>query len=254
MRRCFLSMAVGDLHLGAVLALNGLRTGAELRHGGTEGPKVVDHRLIDKDVAVGEVKNAFLATGLPQAPDDLKRRVGLAGAGGHDEEDAVLALGDGFDGFVDGDALVVARLLAAAVVVVVLEDDCFLRRGQALPRSIRVPELRQVTGRRPALVRFPFAPPARCGRETETRRRSMRRRKGCRASRHTRAPAACRRRRVVVVLRLDQGDGDVRLVVENVVGALGFAAGDQLAADDDPALGESRPLRESATEHPSPPS
>ena len=31
---------------------------------------------------------------------------------------------------------------------------------------------------------------------------------------------------------------DVRLVVEDVVGALGLAAGDQLAADDDAALGE----------------
>ena len=58
---------------------------------------------------------------------------------------------------------------------------------------------------------------------------------------------------VVVVLCLDQGDGDVRLVVENVVGTLGFAAGDELAADDDPALGESRPPRESATSHPTPP-
>ena len=52
------------------------------------------------------------------------------------------------------------------------------------------------------------------------------------------APAACRRRRVVVVLGLDEGDRDVGLVVEDVVGAFGLAAGDQLAADDDPALGE----------------
>ena len=43
---------------------------------------------------------------------------------------------------------------------------------------------------------------------------------------------------VVVVFGLDEGDGDVRLVVEDVVGALGLAAGDQLAADDDPAFGE----------------
>ena len=43
---------------------------------------------------------------------------------------------------------------------------------------------------------------------------------------------------MVVVLRLDDGDGDVRLVVEDVVGALGLAAGDHLAANDDPALGE----------------
>ena len=43
---------------------------------------------------------------------------------------------------------------------------------------------------------------------------------------------------MVVVLGFDEGDGDVGLVVENVVGALGLAAGDQLAADDDPAFGE----------------
>ena len=43
---------------------------------------------------------------------------------------------------------------------------------------------------------------------------------------------------VVVVLGLDDGDGDVRLVVEDVVGALRLAARDELAADDDAALGE----------------
>ena len=43
---------------------------------------------------------------------------------------------------------------------------------------------------------------------------------------------------VVVVLGLDQRERDVRLVVEDVVGALRLAAGDQLAADDDAALGE----------------
>jgi hypothetical protein len=37
-----------------------------------------------------------------------------------------LALGDGFEGLVNRDALVVARLLAARIVVEVLEDDFFL--------------------------------------------------------------------------------------------------------------------------------
>src|SRR5690606_10582138 len=36
----------------------------------------------------------------------------------------------------------------------------------------------------------------------------------------------------------DQGERDVRLVIEDVVGALGLAAGDELATHDDPALGE----------------
>ena len=103
-----------QLNLGAVFALDGLGAGAELGHGCAEGAEVVDHGLIDQDIAIGEVEDAFLAPGFPQTPDDLKGGVGLAGAGRHDEQDAVLALGDGFDGLVDGDALVVARLLAAA--------------------------------------------------------------------------------------------------------------------------------------------
>jgi hypothetical protein len=43
---------------------------------------------------------------------------------------------------------------------------------------------------------------------------------------------------VVVVLGLNKSKGDVRLVVENVIGAFGLAAGDELAPDDDPPLGE----------------
>jgi hypothetical protein len=43
---------------------------------------------------------------------------------------------------------------------------------------------------------------------------------------------------VIVVLRLYQGDGDVRFIVEDVVGELGLAARDQPAADNDPAFGK----------------
>ena len=43
---------------------------------------------------------------------------------------------------------------------------------------------------------------------------------------------------VVVVLGFDDGDRDVRLVEEDVVGLLRFAAFDRLAANDDAALGE----------------
>ena len=57
----------GQVNLGAVLAFDGLGACAELGHRGAEGPEVVDHRLIDEDVAVGEEQDAFLAAGLPQA-------------------------------------------------------------------------------------------------------------------------------------------------------------------------------------------
>ncbi len=83
----------------------------------------------------------FLATCLPQAPDDLESGVGLAGAGGHDEEDPVLPLGNGFDGLVDGDALIVTRLLATAVLEVVLEEDFLLLRGQAFPCTVFRPKV-----------------------------------------------------------------------------------------------------------------
>ena len=122
-------------------ALDGLGVGAELGHGRAEGPEVVDHRLVDQHVAVGEEEDALLAPGLPQPPDDLEGGVGLAGAGGHDQQDAVLALGDGLDGGVDGVALVVARRLAAAVVEVVLEDDLLCVGRQALPGAVPRPEL-----------------------------------------------------------------------------------------------------------------
>jgi hypothetical protein len=43
---------------------------------------------------------------------------------------------------------------------------------------------------------------------------------------------------VTIVFGFDQGDGDVRFIVENVIGALGFATRNQLASNDDAALGK----------------
>ncbi len=48
-----------ELHFGAIVALDGLRAGAELRHGGAEGAEVVHHRLVDEDIAVGKEENAL---------------------------------------------------------------------------------------------------------------------------------------------------------------------------------------------------
>ena len=181
--------------LGAVVALDGLGAGAELGHRRAEGPEVVDHRLVDQDVAVGEEEDALLAAGLPQPPDDLEGGVGLAGAGGHDEQDAVLALGDGLDRRVDGVALVVARRLAAAVVEVILQDDLFRLGRQALPGAVARP---QFGGRGKGVERevgFLRRAGRRCGRGRRSRRRWRRRRRGCSACRRSRGPAACRRRR-----------------------------------------------------------
>ncbi len=88
----------------------------------------------------------FFLLGLPQSPDNLKGGVGLSRARGHDEQDTLLASGDGFDGAVDRDPLVVARLLAAAVRMVGLDNELLLGLGlDAFPLLIDRPEV--VVGR-----------------------------------------------------------------------------------------------------------
>jgi hypothetical protein len=62
----------------------------DLGHRGAEGLEVVGAGLIHEDVAVGQKEDAFLGLGLPQPPDDLERDEGLARAGSHDEQDAVV--------------------------------------------------------------------------------------------------------------------------------------------------------------------
>jgi hypothetical protein len=79
--------------------------------------------LVDEDIAIREIKDALLLFCLPQSPDNLESSIGLPGSGCHNQKDAVPALGNCFDGPVDGDTLVVTRLLAASILEVVLEDN-----------------------------------------------------------------------------------------------------------------------------------
>jgi hypothetical protein len=62
----------------------------------------------------------FLRPAFHNRPDDLESRIGLAGPGRHDEQEAILTPGDPFGGSVDGGGLVIAGGFAAAVRVVVL--------------------------------------------------------------------------------------------------------------------------------------
>src|SRR5438105_4803980 len=43
---------------------------------------------------------------------------------------------------------------------------------------------------------------------------------------------------VIVVLRLDDSDRDIGLVIKDVIGAFGFATSNELPPDDDTSLGE----------------
>jgi len=119
-------------------ALDALGVGTELGHGALEGPEVVDHGLVDQDVAVGQKQDALFSLALPQPPDDLKRGVGLAGAGGHDQQHVALATGDGLDRAVDGVQVVVARRFARGVVKFGNLAHC---RAPAFPGAVAAPQL-----------------------------------------------------------------------------------------------------------------
>lgn len=87
----------GEVHLATFecLALDLVRRLAKRRGG-------VVFSLVYQHIAVGQVKDTFLPLGLPQPPDDLEGDEGLAGAGGHRQQDAFLPAQHGVDGQVDG--------------------------------------------------------------------------------------------------------------------------------------------------------
>ena len=150
-----------------------------------------------------------------------------------------MSLGDGFDGAVDGVDLVVARLLAAAVVKIVFGNRaaCLLI-DDAAPGAVALPKL------------------IRCGETIQTELTLyLRRLPGAVMHQKTVAIRAEYERDVehfrimqsllhaiakvvFVVLGFDDGNRDIGLVVQNVIGALGLTARVQLAAHDDTPFGE----------------
>src|SRR5438874_5128256 len=76
-------------------------------------------RIIDENVAIGEVENfgtamltSLIPPSVPKLPADLKRNRRLTCSGRHRKKNAALARHDCFYGTVDGDLLVVTFALA----------------------------------------------------------------------------------------------------------------------------------------------
>ena len=88
--------------------------------------------------------------GVPELPADLEGDDGLAGAGGHGEQDAPLALQDGLDGAVDGDLLVVARGLAGSGGRRASAAARRCSSVEPLPACAAAPRARRAWGRRRA--------------------------------------------------------------------------------------------------------
>ena len=121
--------------------LKGLVDGAvaDLGHSLTKGLERAVLCLIHQHVAVRQEQDAFLLPGFPESPDDLEGGVGLAGPGSHDQQDSVLAAGDGLHRAIDGNHLVVAGCHAPSVVVIGLFSDSLGRGLQALPLTVALP-------------------------------------------------------------------------------------------------------------------
>ena len=92
----------------------------------------MDHGLVDKNVAVGEIKNLLFATGLVQAFDNLESRIGFACTRRHREQYSLLAFRDRLNRAVDRNTLVVTGCMRVRIPVVWLVDDGLLFRGEFL--------------------------------------------------------------------------------------------------------------------------
>jgi hypothetical protein len=110
----------GKVHLTALVGFAIL----DLPAGITKGSKYLVLGIVNQDIAVGKIEDLGAAvftggvpTGAPEFPTNLKGDNGLAGAGGHSEQNPLLPLHNGLHNSVNGDFLIIAGTLAAVVVV-----------------------------------------------------------------------------------------------------------------------------------------
>ena len=201
-----------------------------------EEAEIVGHRLVDQDVPVGQVEDAARPLRPPQPPDDLKRGVGLPGAGRHHQQDAALPLGDGAHRPVDRHLLVVARRAAVAVEVIILRGDLRHLSGHARLLHIAQPKcigrgeffqsqrmFHRAIFDRPVMLHETIA----VGGIDE---RHVQHLGVCQDLIHAHADA------VVVIFGFDDGEGHIGLVIEEIVNPFAVGAAHRhRAAHDDPA-------------------
>ena len=106
---------------------------------GVSANEVINDLLGHALGALVEYEDALDRAGLPQPPDNLERRVRFARARGHHQQYAPLTTGNGFDGALDSDALVVAWFLTTAVIVIGHTDQLLGLVRQPLPGPVAAP-------------------------------------------------------------------------------------------------------------------
>ena len=195
--------------------------------------------LIHQDIAVGQVENLTLQAALQQAVDDLKGGIGLSGAGGHHQKQAGLPAGDGIQGAVDGDALVIAGRIGGLAAVIGLVQNLFLVRrdaGAAVETGFIAGNEFGLGGKR-----IHGKQPLGAGEKIVLHEAVT---VGAVGKGQVQHPGIghrllqAERNTVVVILRLNNGNGIIRIQIEKIIRPLGRAARHEIAADDHTAIGD----------------
>ena len=207
----------------------------DFRHDLCKRLEVLLHGLVNEDIAVSKEQDLFLATGFPKAVDDLKRSIGLAGTGRHNEEDTILPTGYCINGAVDGDTLIVARGLITRLKIVRLGDKLLLLRREVLVPNVSLPKiLRRGKLLKRQLSLFPGLHIV--FKETiairAVHKRNVQHLGVFDGLLHSGSNA------VPVIFRLDDSQWNIGLVVEQIVSALSFASGSNITTDDNTTVRE----------------
>ena len=92
--------------------------------------KVLHDGLIHQNIAICQIEHLSLHSTFQQAVDDLKCGIGFSSTGGHDQQQSLLAAGDGIYCAVDGDPLVIPGRIGILAGIVRLVDRNFLGARQ----------------------------------------------------------------------------------------------------------------------------
>ena len=167
--------------------------------------------------------------------DNLECSVGLTGAGRHNEEDTVLPTGYCINGAVDCDALIVAWCLITGLEIIRLGDELLLLRCEVLVPDVPPPEIlrrwklfkRQFTLFPGLHIVFQEAVAIRAVHKRNVQHFSI-----FDGLLHPGSDA------VSVILRLDDSQRNIGLVVKQIVCALSLSSGRDISADNNTTVCE----------------
>ena len=88
--------------------------------------KILLNGLIHKDITVSQIENLFLHIALKQTINDLECGISLARTGSHNQQKAILSLGNSINCSVNCNTLIITRRIGILAAIIGLGSNCFL--------------------------------------------------------------------------------------------------------------------------------